>query len=89
VTYPVSRTVQAPDAAPASAWLKDLTTLLVTPAEAARALRISPRTLWGLTDRGEVPCVRIGRAVRYDPRDLVAYVERRRGEQAGREGSRA
>jgi hypothetical protein len=30
--------------------------------------------LWGLTDRGEIPCIRIGRAVRYDLCDLHAWL---------------
>jgi excisionase family DNA binding protein len=55
-------------------------TLLVTGPQAARLLAVSQRTLWGLTDRGEVPCVRIGRAVRYAVADLNAYVERLRAE---------
>jgi excisionase family DNA binding protein len=49
--------------------------LLLTPREAARALAIGERTLWSLTRRGEIPVVRIGRAVRYDPRDLDVYVQ--------------
>lgn len=39
--------------------------LLVTTEEAARLLSISPRTLWSLTRDGIVPCVRLGRSVRY------------------------
>jgi excisionase family DNA binding protein len=58
--------------------------LLLTAAQAARALAISPRTLWSLTRRGEIPAVRIGRAVRYDRRDLVEYLDRlRSAQQAG------
>ena len=48
--------------------------LLLTAAEAAKALAISPRTLWSLTDSGKIPCVRIGRSVRYDPVDLRAWI---------------
>jgi excisionase family DNA binding protein len=48
--------------------------LLVSPREAARMLSISPRTLWALTNVGTVRCVRIGRAVRYNPDDLKHYV---------------
>ena len=48
--------------------------LLLTPREAARAVAVSERTLWTLTRRGDIPCVRIGRSVRYDPRDLEAYI---------------
>ena len=51
---------------------------LLTPREAAAALSISERTLWGLTKGGAVRCVRIGRAVRYDPRDLQDYIDRMR-----------
>jgi excisionase family DNA binding protein len=62
--------------------------LLLTAPEAARALAISERTLWGLTDRGEVPCVRIGRAVRYALADLAAYIERMRERQLARHNGR-
>jgi excisionase family DNA binding protein len=51
------------------------TVLLVTASEAARALAVSPRTLWSLTHSGAIPCVRIGRAVRYALADLQAWVE--------------
>jgi excisionase family DNA binding protein len=60
--------------------------LLRTGAEAARLLAVSPRTLWALTARGELPCVRIGRAVRYAAADLAAYVERLRAAQANGRG---
>lgn len=46
--------------------------LLLDPAEAAAALKISPRTLWAMTKAGKVPCVRIGRQIRYG----VAVLER-------------
>jgi excisionase family DNA binding protein len=49
--------------------------LLLKPREAAKALSISERTLWELTDHGKIPHVRIGRAVRYDPRDLQAWID--------------
>lgn len=49
---------------------------LLTPAEAAKRLNISPRALWALTaPRGPVPCVRLGKAVRYDPRALRGWIE--------------
>jgi excisionase family DNA binding protein len=50
--------------------------LLLTPRQAALLLAVSERTLWGLGDRGEVPRVLIGRAVRYRLRDLEDYCER-------------
>jgi excisionase family DNA binding protein len=42
--------------------------------EAAALLAIGERKLWELTNRGEVPHVRIGRSVRYSVDDLLAYV---------------
>ena len=55
--------------------------MLLTARQAAAALSISERTLWGLTVRGELPVVRIGRAVRYDPRDLQAWIDRSKQRQ--------
>ena len=52
--------------------------LLLTPREAARALAVCERTLWSWTRRGELPAVRIGRAVRYDPADLHVFIARRK-----------
>jgi excisionase family DNA binding protein len=48
---------------------------LVNARQAARTLAISERKLWQLTANGEIPHVPIGRAIRYDPRDLRAWVE--------------
>lgn len=39
--------------------------LALRPREAAKALGIGERLLWSLTNRGEVPHVRLGRAVVY------------------------
>ena len=51
------------------------------PREAAKALGISARTLWGLTaPRGPVPCLRIGHGKRqtvlYPVADLQAWLSR-------------
>ncbi len=51
------------------------TPLLITREEAARLLTISERKLWELTSARKVPCIRFGRAVRYDARDLRQWVE--------------
>lgn len=51
---------------------------LLKPREAAAALAISERALWSLTAGKQMPCVRIGRSVRYVPADLAAYIERHR-----------
>jgi hypothetical protein len=48
--------------------------LLLKPTQAAKALAISPRTLWTLTKRGDVPCVRLGHSLRYDPDGLREFI---------------
>ena len=44
--------------------------LSLRPREAAKALGISERLLWEWTDRGVVPCVRMGKAILY-PVDVL------------------
>ncbi len=62
--------------------------LSLRPAEAAKALGISPRLLWQLTHDGHVPCVRVGsgkrRTVLYPVADLQAWLTRQA--EAGRGG---
>ena len=59
--------------------------LLVDIKEAARRLSISDRSVFSLTKAGLLRCVRLGRAVRYDPRELLAFVDRQRvGPASGR-----
>lgn len=51
--------------------------LALRPRDAARALGISERCLWSLTQRGEVPHVKIGgRLVLYPRAALVDWLER-------------
>jgi excisionase family DNA binding protein len=52
--------------------------LLLTPKQAAEALAISPRKLWGMTASREIPHVRLGRSVRYVPSDLQNYIDAQR-----------
>jgi excisionase family DNA binding protein len=58
--------------------------LLLTAREAAEALSICPRTLWALTRAGELRAIRVGgrglaaRALRYDVRDLLAWIDQRK-----------
>lgn len=52
--------------------------LLVSCREAAQMLGISQRTLWTLTDRGELPRVKFGQTVRYSVDDLREFIERKR-----------
>jgi excisionase family DNA binding protein len=51
---------------------------LLTARDAAKALAVCEKTLWAITDRGEIPVVRIGRSVRYDPQDLSRWIESRK-----------
>jgi excisionase family DNA binding protein len=53
--------------------------LLLKADEAAAQLKISPRSLWQYTKSGELPCVRMGRSVRYAPADLEAFIVSRKG----------
>lgn len=48
--------------------------LLVDPGEAARILSIGQRKLWSETNCGNIPCVRIGRAVRYSVEALRDWI---------------
>ncbi len=43
--------------------------------DAAKYLCMSEKTLWNLTNAGQVRAVRMGRLVRYDPDDLDAFIE--------------
>ena len=63
--------------------IENLTAVLMTAKEAAKVLAISPRTLWGLTKSGQIPCVRInGWTVRYDPADLNGWIEKQKNKPA-------
>jgi len=72
----------APGWLPAGAPAPSQTVLLLKPEDAAKALSISERFLWKLMDEAKIPCVRIGRAVRYDPRDLSEWISRIKNAQA-------
>jgi excisionase family DNA binding protein len=48
--------------------------LLLDAPAAAAALSISPRKLWQLTKDGQLPHLRIGRRVLYDPAALQRWI---------------
>ena len=48
---------------------------LMTPAEVAAALSISKSAAYQLLQRGDIPSVHIGKAVRVRPEDLEAFIE--------------
>ena len=57
--------------------------LLLSAREAAAALSIGTRKLWELSNRGEIPVVRIGRRVLYDLADLRGFIKRQKeGQQS-------
>lgn len=49
---------------------------LLTTEEAASVLRVHPRTVQRLVERGDLCAVHIGTAVRFDPQDVGGLVER-------------
>ena len=51
---------------------------LLTFADVAEQLQVSPRTVRRLADAGALPVIRIGRAVRIAETDLAAYLRRAR-----------
>jgi hypothetical protein len=68
--------------------------LALRPRETAKALGISPRTLWGLTaPRGPIPCLRIGHGKRqtvlYPVADLQAWLSRQAEAAKGGENDNA
>ena len=54
--------------------------LLLTARETAKALSISERKLWNLTNENEIPAIRFGRSVRYAIEDIQLWIETKRNE---------
>ncbi len=48
--------------------------LLLSATDAAKCLSICERTLWKYTKSGEIPCVRLGGRVLYDPNALRDWI---------------
>ncbi len=55
--------------------LAPVSRLLLDPPEAAASLGLSERTLWSLTQSGEIPSLKIGRLVRYSPAALQRWID--------------
>ncbi|MCP3913992.1 MAG: helix-turn-helix domain-containing protein [bacterium] len=51
---------------------------LLKPDAVADLLGISPRKLWTITNQGDLPCIRIGRCLRYDEQDVAEWIERKK-----------
>jgi predicted DNA-binding transcriptional regulator AlpA len=67
---------------------QSLVPLSLRPRDAAKALGISERTLWGLTaPRGPIPCLRVGpgkrRTVLYPVAELQAWLSQQAEAQTG------
>lgn len=62
---------------------------LLSAGQVAKLLGISERFLWGFTQSGEIPSVRIGKRVLYDPSDVRQWVESRKQAhlQTGEQGN--
>jgi excisionase family DNA binding protein len=52
--------------------------ILLTQSDAAKCLAVSSNTVYNLRRTGQLPCVRLGRAVRYALSDLLAWIETRK-----------
>ena len=72
VALPVPE-VKAPAASPRPE--RSVVAGLMSARDAAKVLGICDKSLWNATKRGDIPAVRLGRSVRYDPRDLTRWVE--------------
>lgn len=49
--------------------------ILLTVRETAQTLALCEKSLWNLRRSGRLRAVRIGRAIRFDRRDVLAFVE--------------
>jgi excisionase family DNA binding protein len=56
---------------------------LLTTREAADALRVHPRTVQRLVERGQLNAVHLGTAVRFDPADIADLTDRLKHRAAG------
>ncbi|OIQ92109.1 helix-turn-helix domain protein [mine drainage metagenome] len=52
-----------------------MATNLLTAAEVAKQLAVSQRFIYDLAARGDLPSIRMGGAVRFDPKDLERFVK--------------
>jgi excisionase family DNA binding protein len=86
ITLPEARTRPSPTGVASGRSLthpvqiEHVTAALLTTGEAARLLRVHPRTVQRLVERGELSAVHFGSAVRFDPvdvADLTARLKRR------------
>lgn len=51
---------------------------LWTVPEVADFLRLHPKTIYDMAARGDLPCLRIGGRLRFDPSDIATWVSARK-----------
>jgi len=56
---------------------REILPLLVPPRTAAKMLSLSEKTLYNLTRAGEIPVLRLERAVRYQVSDLESWISKK------------
>lgn len=56
--------------------MQPIAKLLVTERECASLISVSPRHLHDIRKRGMVPCVKLGKSVRYNPEAVLAAIEK-------------
>lgn len=54
--------------------------MLLTAKQASQALAICERTLFELTKRGDIARLKIGASVRYDVRDIEAFIAKNKSD---------
>lgn len=57
--------------------------LAMRPKEAAKALGIGERLLWSMTNRGEIPHLKLGKAVLYPVLELQRWLSERAQKRGG------
>lgn len=82
-TQPVD--VSANETAPAASTAP----ALLTTREAADALRVHPRTVQRLVERGQLSAVHLGTAIRFDPADIAELTDRLKRRASGQTPSTA
>ena len=73
---PAAACAELPDNEPPAETARALAPLLLTEAQAAELLSLSPRKVWELAACGAIPSIKIGTVKRYRRMDLEEWVRR-------------
>jgi excisionase family DNA binding protein len=60
---------------------------LLTPRELSKLFSMSLPWVYKATERGDLPYLRIGQAIRFDPQEIKVYLETRRNLKGGKDGN--